>query len=119
MLGRALAGVPRDSYALVGHDRARFLQRPARRLEGLSRASRTRNCAARGDYADYVRMATEKSLARCGVDKFDCLMLHNPDSIGYTSDAVWKAMDKVKEAKLTDRSASRPGRRMASRSTSF
>ena len=54
-------------------------------------------------------MATEKSLARCGVDHFDCLMLHNPDSIGYTSDAVWKAMEKCKEAKLTDRLGIAPG----------
>ncbi len=61
------------------------------------------------DYASYVRMATEKSLARCQVDKFDCLMLHNPDSTGYTSDAVWNAMDKVREAKLTDRLGIAPG----------
>ena len=54
-------------------------------------------------------MATEKSLARCGVDRFDCLMLHNPDSIGYTSDAVWNAMDKMREAKLTDRLGIAPG----------
>ena len=54
-------------------------------------------------------MATEKSLARCRVDKFDCLLLHNPDSIGYTSDAVWKAMDKLKDAKLTERLGVAPG----------
>ena len=29
-------------------------------------------------YADYVRMATERSLARIGVDAFDLLLLHNP-----------------------------------------
>jgi aryl-alcohol dehydrogenase-like predicted oxidoreductase len=36
-------------------------------------------------------------------------MLHNPDSIGYTGDAVWKAMDKLREAKLTDRLGVAPG----------
>ena len=35
------------------------------------------------EYAAYLRMATEKSLERCGADHFDCLLLHNPDSIGY------------------------------------
>ena len=36
-------------------------------------------------YADYLRMATERSLERCGIDRFDLLLLHNPDRIGYTS----------------------------------
>jgi aryl-alcohol dehydrogenase-like predicted oxidoreductase len=54
-------------------------------------------------------MATEKELERCKADRFDCLMLHNPDSIGYTSDAVWNAMERVKDAKLTDRLGIAPG----------
>ena len=54
-------------------------------------------------------MATEKALERCQVDQFDCLMLHNPDSIGYTSEAVWTAMDKVREAGLTERIGVAPG----------
>ena len=29
-------------------------------------------------------MATERSLERCGVDRFDLLLLHNPDRTGYT-----------------------------------
>ena len=28
-------------------------------------------------------MATERSLERCGIDRFDVLLLHNPDRIGY------------------------------------
>ena len=31
------------------------------------------------EYADYLRMATERSLERCGIDSFDLLLLHNPD----------------------------------------
>jgi aryl-alcohol dehydrogenase-like predicted oxidoreductase len=54
-------------------------------------------------------MATEKSLERCGVDKFDMLMLHNPDSIGYTSDAVWDAMATLKSEGLSDRLGVAPG----------
>ncbi len=37
-------------------------------------------------------MATERSLERCGIDSFDLLLLHNPDRIGYTSEAVWEGM---------------------------
>ena len=29
-------------------------------------------------------MATERSLERCGVDRFDLLLLHNPDRAGFT-----------------------------------
>jgi aryl-alcohol dehydrogenase-like predicted oxidoreductase len=54
-------------------------------------------------------MATEKSLERCKADSFDLLLLHNPDSIGYGSDAVWSGMDKLKEAKLTSGLGIAPG----------
>jgi aryl-alcohol dehydrogenase-like predicted oxidoreductase len=54
-------------------------------------------------------MATEKSLERCGADKFDLLLLHNPDAVGYTSDAVWKGMEKLKSAGLADRLGIAPG----------
>lgn len=108
MLGRALAGLPRDSYALVGMIGHDFYSGQRDGSKGFPRFTHPQLRSA-GDYASYVRMATEKSLARCGVDKFDCLMLHNPDSIGYTSDAVWKAMDKVKDAKLTDQLGIAPG----------
>src|SRR6201999_745522 len=102
MLARALAGLPRDSYALVGiigHD---FYSGQREGSKGYPRFTHPQ-LRGPGDYASYVRMATEKALERCRVDRFDCLMLHNPDSIGYTSDAVWEAMDRVKDAKLTDR----------------
>jgi aryl-alcohol dehydrogenase-like predicted oxidoreductase len=61
------------------------------------------------EFKDYLFMATEKSLQRCKVEKFDCLLLHNPDFTGYSSDAVWNAMDKLREAKLTDRIGIAPG----------
>jgi aryl-alcohol dehydrogenase-like predicted oxidoreductase len=43
------------------------------------------------------------------VSKFDLLMLHNPDSIGYSSEQVWKGMTALKEAGLTDRLGIAPG----------
>jgi len=54
-------------------------------------------------------MATEKSLARCKVEKFDLLLLHNPDFTGYTSEKVWTGMDKAREAKLAERIGVAPG----------
>ena len=108
MLGRALAGLPRDSYALVGMIGHDFYSGQRDGSKGFPRFTHPQLRAA-GDYASYVRMATEKALARCGVDRFDCLMLHNPDSIGYTSDAVWKAMAKVQEAGLTEMLGVAPG----------
>ena len=30
------------------------------------------------------------------------LLLHNPDSLGFTHDAVWNGMERLREAKLTD-----------------
>ena len=58
---------------------------------------------------DYIRMATERSLERCGVERFDLLLLHNPDRIGYTSTAVWEGMRAVREAGLTRMLGVAPG----------
>jgi aryl-alcohol dehydrogenase-like predicted oxidoreductase len=52
------------------------------------------------DYAGYLRRATEQSLARCQIDQFDLLLLHNPDRTGYTSETVWDGMGALKEAGL-------------------
>ncbi len=108
MLGRALAGVPRDTYCLVGAVGHDFYEGQREGSKGYPRFTDPRLRSAR-DYASYLRMATEKSLERCGVQKFDLLMLHNPDSIGYTSDAVWSAMAKVKSEGLADRLGVAPG----------
>ena len=54
-------------------------------------------------------MATEKALARCRAEKFDLVLLHNPDYTGYSSAKVWTGMDKLKEAKLTERIGVAPG----------
>jgi aryl-alcohol dehydrogenase-like predicted oxidoreductase len=108
MLGRALNGLPRDSYCLVGalgHD---FYTGKRDGSKGFPRFTDPR-LRPPAQYLDYLRMAAEKSLERCQAQKFDCLLLHNPDSIGYTSDQVWAAMEKLKDAKLTDRLGIAPG----------
>jgi aryl-alcohol dehydrogenase-like predicted oxidoreductase len=100
MLGRALAGVPREDYCLVGaigHDVY------AGERDGAKGYPRFTDARLRDEreYADYIRMATERSLRRLGVERFDLLLLHNPDRTGYTSTAVWDGMASVRDAGLT------------------
>jgi aryl-alcohol dehydrogenase-like predicted oxidoreductase len=99
-LGRALAGVERASYCLIGAIGHDFYSGERDGAKGFPRFTDPR-LRATEDYADYIRMATERSLARCGVERFDLLMLHNPDHIGYSSDAVWEGMRAVRDAGLT------------------
>ncbi len=108
LLGRALAGLPRDSYCLVGAVGHDFYSGKRDGSKGFPRFTNPQ-LRPPNQFADYLRMATEKSLARCGTDHFDLLLLHNPDSTGYTSDAVWKGMEKVRDAKLTDMLGVAPG----------
>jgi aryl-alcohol dehydrogenase-like predicted oxidoreductase len=108
LLGRALEGVPRESYALagaIGHD---FYTGERDGPKGFPRFTDPRLRGPEG-YADYVRMATERSLERCGADRFDLLLLHNPDRTGYTSEAVWDALAAVRDAGLTERLGVAPG----------
>src|SRR5829696_5203353 len=108
LLGRALAGLPRDSYCLVGAVGHDFYRGERQGSKGFPRFT---DPALRDhrEYADYPRMATEKSLERCKVDRFDCVLLHNPDAIGYQSDAVWNGMDKLRETGLTEFIGVAPG----------
>jgi aryl-alcohol dehydrogenase-like predicted oxidoreductase len=108
LLASALAGLPRSEYCLigaVGHD---FYKGQRQGSRGFPRFTDPALRSAR-DYGDYLRMATDKSLQRCRAEKFDLLLLHNPDSTGYSSDKVWSEMDKLREAKLTDRIGIAPG----------
>jgi aryl-alcohol dehydrogenase-like predicted oxidoreductase len=108
LLGRALDGVPRDDYCLIGAIGHDFYEGEREGAKGFPRFTDPR---LRGpdEYADYVRMATERSLQRCGVDAFDLLLLHNPDRTGYTSDAVWSAMAGARDAGLTRMLGVAPG----------
>ena len=117
-LGRALAGVPRESYCLVGAIGHDFYEGAARRARRASRASPTRALRGEDDYADYIRMATERSLERCGVERFDLLLLHNPDRTGYSQrGGVGGHARGARGRAARGCSASRRGRPTASRST--
>jgi aryl-alcohol dehydrogenase-like predicted oxidoreductase len=108
LVGRALAGLPRDDYALigaVGHD---FYDGERRGAKGYPRFTDPA-LRDRSGYADYLRRATELSLERCGTDHFDLLLLHNPDRLGYSSDEVWRAMAHLREEGLAGSIGVAPG----------
>jgi aryl-alcohol dehydrogenase-like predicted oxidoreductase len=108
LLGRALDGVPRERVCVigaVGHD---FYEGERAGAKGYPRFT---DPALRGpqDYGAYLRMATERSLERCGIDAFDLLLLHNPDRVGYTSEVVWEGMAALRAAGLTRMLGVAPG----------
>ncbi len=108
ILGRALQGIPRDTYCLVGAVGHDFYEGKRDGSKGFPRFTDPR-LRKSDQYASYLRSATEKSLARIGASKFDLVLLHNPDYTGYSSDAVWKGMEQLKNAGLTDRLGIAPG----------
>jgi len=108
LLGRALTGVPREEYSLVGAVGHDFYAGERNGPKGFPRFT---DSALRGSdqYASYLRMATEASLERIGASSFDLLLLHNPDRTGYSSEAVWDGMAALREAGLTARIGVAPG----------
>ncbi|HXS47452.1 MAG TPA: aldo/keto reductase, partial [Solirubrobacterales bacterium] len=108
ILGRALEGVPRDDFSLVGAVGHDFYEGERDGPRGFPRFTDSRLRSA-GDYAGYLRMAAERSLERLGTDRFDLLLLHNPDRIGYSSEAVWGGMEALREAGLTWQIGVAPG----------
>lgn len=113
LLGRALAGAARDGVAradyclvgAIGHD---FYTGGRDGARGYPRFTDPA-LRGEGEYGEYIRMATERSLERLGVDQLDLLLLHNPDRTGYTSAAVWEGMAAVRDAGLTRMLGVAPG----------
>ncbi len=108
VLGRALAGARRSDYALVGAIGHDFYEGERDGPRGFPRFTDTRLRGPEG-YRDYVRMATERSLERCGVDSFDLLLLHNPDRRGFESPEVWEALREVRDEGLAGSLGVAPG----------
>jgi aryl-alcohol dehydrogenase-like predicted oxidoreductase len=108
VLGRALTGVDRDGYSLVGAVGHDFYNGERNGPKGFPRFT---DPALRGpdDYASYLRMATEAQLERVGASSFDLLLLHNPDRTGYSSEVVWDGMAALRDAGLTARIGVAPG----------
>jgi aryl-alcohol dehydrogenase-like predicted oxidoreductase len=100
LLGRALTGLDRDAYCLVGAVGHDFVNGTREGAKGYPRFTDPR-LRGPGEYGAYLRTATEQSLQRIGADAFDLLLLHNPDRTGYTHDAVWEGMAALRDAGLT------------------
>jgi aryl-alcohol dehydrogenase-like predicted oxidoreductase len=99
LLGRALAGVSREEYVLVGAIGHDFYGGERAGAAGYPRFTDPRLRGPDG-YLDYVRMATERSLERVGADAFDLLLLHNPDRRGFEHPVVWDALREVRDQGL-------------------
>jgi aryl-alcohol dehydrogenase-like predicted oxidoreductase len=108
LLGSALADVPRSEYSLVGAVGHDFYEGERDGPKGFPRFTDPRLRGPEG-YGDYLRMATERSLERLGVDSLDLLLLHNPDRTGYTSELVWDAMAGLRDEGLTAAIGVAPG----------
>lgn len=100
LLGRALQGLDRDAYSLVGAVGHDFYNGERQGAKGFPRFT---DPALRGpsEYGAYLRDAAERSLQRIGADHFDLLLLHNPDRAGFTHEAVWEGMAALRDAGLT------------------
>jgi aryl-alcohol dehydrogenase-like predicted oxidoreductase len=108
VLGRALAGLARDSYSLVGAVGHDFYEGERDGPRGFPRFTDSSLRGADG-YVGYLRMAAERSLERLGQERFDLLLLHNPDRRGYESERVWEGMAALREDGLTDSIGVAPG----------
>jgi len=107
-VGRAIAGLDRNGLRLagmIGHD---FTSGSRDGAKGFPRFT---DPALRGPdgYAGYLRGAAEASLERLGIDRFDLLMLHNPDHTGYSSQVVWDAMAALRDDGLAASLGVAPG----------
>jgi aryl-alcohol dehydrogenase-like predicted oxidoreductase len=108
VVGRALAGLAREAYALVGAVGHDFYEGEREGAKGFPRFTDPRLRGPEG-YGDYLRMACERALERCGAGAFDVLLLHNPDRTGYTSERVWDAMRALRDEGLTAAIGVAPG----------
>jgi aryl-alcohol dehydrogenase-like predicted oxidoreductase len=108
LLGRALQGVDRDSYSLVGAVGHDFYEGERQGPKGFPRFTDS-SLRGSGDYACYLRMAAERSLERLGQDRFDLLLLHNPDRTGYEREEVWNGMRALREDGLAGAIGIAPG----------
>ena len=108
VLGRAIAGTPRDVYNLIGAIGHDFYNAERDGPRGFPRFT-SPDLRGPDEYLDYIEMATAKQLDRLGQDRLDLLLLHNPDRIGYTSEVVWEAMAGLKEQGFTDMIGVAPG----------
>ena len=107
-LGTALKDMNRESVSIVGMIGHDFYDGKRDGPKGFPRFT---DSSLRGPekYYDFLAGAAKQELARLGTDRFDVLMLHNPDSTGYTSEEVWRAMERLKKEGVAEYLGIAPG----------
>lgn len=108
LLSKALEGAKRDQFCLIGAIGHDFYKGKRAGAKGYPRFTDP-HLRESSDYGDYIRMATERSLERCGVSEFDVLLLHNPDLTGYRSEVVWEGLRAVRDQGLARHIGVAPG----------
>jgi aryl-alcohol dehydrogenase-like predicted oxidoreductase len=108
LVGRALKDVSREDHCLVGAVGHDFYEGKRDGPRGFPRFTDP-SLRSETEYSGYLRTAAERSLERLGTDRFDLLLLHNPDRTGYESEAVWDGMAALREAGLTGAIGVAPG----------
>ena len=82
---------------MIGHD---FYEGQRQGSKGYPRFTDPELRGPEG-YADFVKMACSKELERCGADKFDLLMLHNPDNVRCARILDQKTPESTHDSKQT------------------
>jgi len=108
LIGEVLSAVRRESYRLVGMIGHDFVDGVRQGNAGYPRFTHPELRGSDG-YAEYLQRAARASLDRCGSGHFDVLLLHNPDEIGYTHEAVWEGMAALKSSGLAAKTGIAPG----------
>ncbi len=108
LVGRAIEGLDRDGFCLVGAVGHDFYDGERQGAKGFPRFTDSA-LRAPGTYGDYLRSAAERSLERLGTDHFDLLLLHNPDRTGYESEEVWEGMAALRSEGIAGAIGVAPG----------
>jgi len=108
LLGKALEGIDRSTYCLVGmlgHDIHKGERQGSKGWQRYTDPT----LRSEEEYGDFLKMAAEKSLEACGTDHFDLCMLHNPSELGYINQKNWDGMANLKSEGLSDMIGIAPG----------
>ncbi len=116
VLGRALDGLDRDAYCLVGAVGHDFYEGEREGAKGFPRFTDPR---LRGPeaYGDYLRMATERSLERIARTRSTCCSCTTPTAAATPTRRSGRAWPRCATRASPGCSASPPARRTASPST--
>lgn len=108
LLAKALRGIPRETYCLVGMVGHDIHHGKRQGSKGWQRYTDP-ELRSEAEFADFLSMATQRSLEACETDYFDLCMLHNPSELGYISEKNWQGMADLKEQGLAQQIGIAPG----------